>query len=555
MAKKTGKDITFGLRLDDKPFQKGMDDASKGVTKLQGKVRSGFARIGKNLKASFAGWGKNLASTLVNPVTAVFAGAAIGAGILKGFRSALDAGFQDLQIDKKLSAQLSKIGKETEFEGLKDFAGKFENAFSIDDTDIKTQMTKLLEAGVDPKQLRAYTALIADVHKSTGKDLETVTDAISKAAMGRVRGLSQFGVSITPSGNLAQDIDNAFKLLQSLHGGMAANQANENPFARYQQAMGNFLEDLGKKFMPTVTRVLDFMTAGISSITESTMVADFFNMIDGFMDNLDKVIVANFGNYEGIFISIYNWVATKWNQIVPNVNLVISYIRAAIIGLLDGRILTVLMEQVNNTFSLVFEIGISVFESFIPAILAVVRDLFNKIQREALPFFSWLVLGPEDIGRSEDIRQQRNLAVERAASAAESIYDNHRERLSLSIGKMTGGKYTQPTEYIGQMPLKDMPSAFGPTPQQQDQADIYAATVDSWASPRVRAQQAAADDKVARKEAEKRRKENEKSAKMMEKQRQQNEEKRARERQQAPTINIGLQQAGRSRGVQMGYRI
>ena len=539
MASKSGKDVTFGLRLDTDPFNNGLKKAEKATETVGKKITTKFKSIGSKLKSSFAGWGKTLAKSLINPVSATLAGAAIGAGLVKGISTSLKSGFESLQIDKQLKYQLEKVNHGSAFDELKKFSDTFQRAFNIDDNDARKAIIKFAQAGLNPQQIKAYTTLAADISAGTGDSLDTVTEKLSKLAMGIPEGLDDYGVSFKSTGDIIKDTAIAYKQLESIFAGAAGNKASTDPFARFRLSVRDLMKSLGEKLLPTATKVLNAISTMVFAIIDSPLFQKLFNSVNGFFDGLDEKIKTNFGNYQGLLLTVRNWIVTQYNKILPALNVVFSYFDGLFKKIGEGKFISALLEHFENGLKIAVYVAEAYINSLVSIIYKAVLSLFDMIEsgiRNEYPLLGKLIkadkwmlkMAGKIVGSDGDKVKEKTVG--------EIIGENAKEAVEKTTGLLqSSDSYKGTKQFLTPVDLVDTNVA---DPQAQAAANVYGQKINDYSS-------ASAKEQAAQKQLEEQQKQLEKQRKELEKQRQQNQQKKAQ---------VILKSNMAFRGVQTGYR-
>jgi hypothetical protein len=102
--------------------------------------------------------------------------------------------------------------------------------------------------------------LALDISAATGKDVETVSNALAKAYEGNSGALTRLGVGISAAQAKTLGFEGTVKQLSDTFGGAAATQANtfQGQIERLKVAFDEAKESVGAALLPTLQNLLDY---------------------------------------------------------------------------------------------------------------------------------------------------------------------------------------------------------------------------------------------------------------------------------------------------------
>lgn len=210
---------------------KGGQNIDQASQKL-GNFDSAVSKLGKKLGAVFAAdkiiaFGKASVQAFTEDQKA----ATLLANTLKN----VGQGFQDANVEKLISTIQSKTGV-------------------LDDT-LRASFSTLVLATKDTTKAQDLLNTALDVSAGTGKDLQTVTLAISKAYLGNTTALSRLGVGLTNVQLKGKSWAQAQKMLNNMFKGDAAAAAETyaGKIDRIKAAYGEAQETIGKGLVTAFT--------------------------------------------------------------------------------------------------------------------------------------------------------------------------------------------------------------------------------------------------------------------------------------------------------------
>ena len=238
------KPITVSIVGNAGPLKKAVADAEGSLGKLGG---------------SF----KKLAA-----VTAVGVGA-VAAGI--GF--AVKAAAEDQKSFELLNQALKANTDATneQIKAIDDQIGKMSIQIGVADDQLRPAFANLARATGDVTKSQELLTLATDISAATGKDLESVSIALSKAYGGNVAGLQKLGIPLDENLIKTKDFDGAVLALSATFGGAAAVAADtfEGKMSRLKIVGGELVEQVGSYLLPIFSNLGDFfLTKLVPIITD-----------------------------------------------------------------------------------------------------------------------------------------------------------------------------------------------------------------------------------------------------------------------------------------------
>jgi hypothetical protein len=125
---------------------------------------------------------------------------------------------------------------------------------AVADDQLRPAFSQLVRATQDVDTATSMLQLALDVSAGTGRDLQSVTIALSKAYQGNTTALSRLGIK-------AQDGVDVFAQLQEQFGGAAETAARNDPFARLSVTVGELQEQIGVYLLPLLNGLADYLSS------------------------------------------------------------------------------------------------------------------------------------------------------------------------------------------------------------------------------------------------------------------------------------------------------
>jgi hypothetical protein len=161
---------------------------------------------------------KNMAKTL---------GVAFSATAVLNFaKASVKAAAEDEKAQKQLALALKNVGLGRDAAASEGFIQKLEKEFGVLDDNLRPAYQQLAVATRDTAESQKLLQLALDISASTGKDLGSVTSALSKAYLGNNTALSKLGVGISKADLKAKSFEDITAELSKTFAGSATESAN-----------------------------------------------------------------------------------------------------------------------------------------------------------------------------------------------------------------------------------------------------------------------------------------------------------------------------------------
>ena len=250
---------------------KGFDKAQKEFASLDGAgAKTGYA----------------LNKALV-PAVAIVGGLAAGLGF------AAKAAAEDQKAQELLAQQLrtSAMATDDVIASNEQFISSMSKAFSVADDDLRPAMASLVRStgSVETAQSLMTTAL--DIAAATGKDLETVTLALGKAANGQTAALTKLDPSLKGVIDSSSTLDDITGALAVSFGGAAtvAAESFEGRMKGMTIALDETKESIGAALLPALLGLLNILKPVADWAQENTTT---FLVFIGVIGTLATAVIA-----------------------------------------------------------------------------------------------------------------------------------------------------------------------------------------------------------------------------------------------------------------------
>lgn len=233
--------VTVVGQYDGKPIAIAQRDVNRLATSAK-KAQGPFGKLATGFKSHFT---PNLA----------LAGAAVAAFAVKLGVDAVKAAAAEQAAIERLDQALINVGQSMNLESVESFIDGMARSTGVADDMLRPAMIQLVNATRDTTKAQDLLRLAMDISAGSGRDLNTVTMALSRAALGQTTALRRLGVPLSDAAVKSKDLGTITAELTGTFRGQASRAANtyQGQVARLGVAFGELQEALGKGFLDGVT--------------------------------------------------------------------------------------------------------------------------------------------------------------------------------------------------------------------------------------------------------------------------------------------------------------
>ena len=206
------------------------------------------------------------------------------AAILSYSKTAIRAAAADIKGQKQLALALKNVGLERDSASAESYIQKLQSEFGIVDDKLRPAYQKMAIATRNSAEAQRLLNLSLDISAATGKDLEAVTSALSKAYLGSNTALSKLGVGISKADLKTKSFNDISNQLADTFKGAATESANtfSGQMDRLSVSTTNASEIIGVSLIGALTSLSkDNSMAGLGKDIESAAksLANFIDSI------------------------------------------------------------------------------------------------------------------------------------------------------------------------------------------------------------------------------------------------------------------------------------
>ena len=291
MAANSSRALTLALAADIDGLQKGLKKADNEIQTFGGKVNE----FGKKAALAFAA-----------------AAAAAGAYATKLAVDGVKAAIEDEAAQLRLASALKTAtgATDAQIKATEDYISATSLAVGVSDDELRPALQRLSVATGDVKKSQDLLNLAIDISKGTGKDLASVTEALSKAYGGQDTQLARLGIGITAAQAKQLDFRGEVEKLSDLYGGAAARNAEtfQGRIDRLKVGFQEAKEAVGVALLPIIEKLIGYIFEYGAPIVEK------------FKEGWEKVQAAIDRNKE----NFQEFIAILQNYVLPVVGAVFS---------------------------------------------------------------------------------------------------------------------------------------------------------------------------------------------------------------------------------------
>jgi hypothetical protein len=326
------RSLTLSIVGDIDGLQKSLKQADTEIQGFGGKV----GEFGKKVAAAFA------------VAAAAAAAYAVKLGI-DGVKAAIEDEAAQLRLASALRAATGAT--DSQIKATEDYISKTSLATGVADDELRPALQRLALSTKDTGKAQELLALALDVSKGSGKDLETVANALGKAQDGNTTSLGRLGLGLSKAELATLSFEQLQTKLSDLFGGAAARNAQtfQGRIEVLKNGFNEAKEAVGVALLPIIEKLIEFIiTNGVPIVNKFK---DAFNVIkdaidrnrDNFIEfaNLLKTVVFPilekiFGFLLDVGVRAASAIIDAFGAIVGAITPVLNFIIGAINKVIDG---------------------------------------------------------------------------------------------------------------------------------------------------------------------------------------------------------------------------
>lgn len=345
--------LKLSILADVDNLKKGLDNGSKDIATFGDKVSA----FGKTAALAFAAAG-------------AAAVAYAGKLAIDGVKSAIE----DEAAQAKLANTLRNVTQATDaqIKSTEEFILQTSLATGVADDELRPSLDRLTRATKDVDKAQKLQALALDISAGSGKSLQAVTEALSKAQEGNLAGLSRLGVGIDKAELKTLSFDQITAKLAETFENQASKQADtfQGKLSRLQVAFDEGKETVGAYILTAITPLVEKLVKDVIPA-----IADFTNNLGEKLQPVIQFLTPITDGLRKAFNSVKTSLSDNSEELKPLIDLfkgIAAFARDVLAPILSktlGAALGIVGKAVAGLVS-----GLASVVSFFD-------DLYNKIKR------------------------------------------------------------------------------------------------------------------------------------------------------------------------------
>jgi len=318
------------------------------------------------------------------PAVAVLGGLATGLGL------ATKAAVEDQKAQDLLAQQLrtSAMATDDVIAQNEKFISSLSMAKAVTDDELRPAMANLVRStgSVEVAQNLMNTAL--DIAAATGKDLETVTMALGKAANGQTAALTKLDPSLKGVIDSESTLDDITNALSVSFGGAAdvAAESYEGRMKSMKIAMDETKESIGAALLPALQKLLEILQPVAKWAQENTTL---FLIIAGTIGGLAAaIVVANVAIKAWTIATqvataaqaLFNFVMSA-NPIALVILGIVAFVAALVVLYKRFEVVRTVVDTVFNAIKVGVTTSLDFLTSYFNGVLNIYKGIFNAIAK------------------------------------------------------------------------------------------------------------------------------------------------------------------------------
>ena len=318
------------------------------------------------------------------PAIGVLGGLATGLGL------ATKAAVEDQKAQDLLAQQLrtSAMATDDVIAQNEQFITSMSMSKAVADDELRPAMANLVRStgSVEVAQNLMSTAL--DIAAATGKDLETVTMALGKAANGQTAALTKLDPSLKGVIDSESTLDDITNALSVSFGGAAdvAAQSYEGRMKSMKIAMDETKESIGAALLPALQKLLEILQPVAKWAQENTKL---FLIIVGVIGGLAAaIVVANVAIKAWTIATqvataaqaLFNFVMSA-NPIALVILGIVAFVAALVVLYNKFEVVRTVVDTVFNAIKVGVTTSLDFLTSYFEGVLNIYKNIFNAIAK------------------------------------------------------------------------------------------------------------------------------------------------------------------------------
>lgn len=195
----------------------------------------------------------SISKGMKNALAAVGLGFSLGV-VVRELKDATKAAIEDTKSQELLALALkaSTGATDNQISAVEKIIGKYQLQASVADDQLRPAFAKLTQSTGNLEESSKLLGIALDVSAGSGKSLDAVTQAMSKALEGSTGALERLLPAV-------KGVDDPMAFLQQRFAGAAEAASNTDPYTRMQILFGELQEQIGMALLPYLQQFSDWL--------------------------------------------------------------------------------------------------------------------------------------------------------------------------------------------------------------------------------------------------------------------------------------------------------
>lgn len=241
----------------------------------------------------------SISKGMKNALAAVGLGFSLGV-VVRELKEATKAAIEDTKSQELLALALkaSTGATDNQISAVEKIIGKYQLQASVADDQLRPAFAKLTQSTGDLEESSKLLGIALDVSAGSGKSLDAVTQAMSKALEGSTGALERLLPAV-------KGVDDPIAFLQERFAGAAEAASNTDPYTRMQILFGELQEQIGMALLPYLQDFSDWLAEPGTTEMLQEIVTVIVDMIKQFGQLVGLVV-----KYKDVLIPLVATVGT-----------------------------------------------------------------------------------------------------------------------------------------------------------------------------------------------------------------------------------------------------
>lgn len=313
--------------------------------------------------------------------------AAAIAGLAAGLGSATKAAMEDAAAQEQLAGVLRRTGMATEDEikSVEDFITAQSRLTAVTDDQLRPALATLVNATGSAQYAQELLTISQDVAAATGKDLETVTQAMAKAANGQTAALYKLDPALRTTVGVGAEFEDVLRGL-NIHQGAAAEAAETaaGRMANLQIQFDEAKESIGAALLPVMQKLLDALLPLAYWAQENTKIILIFAGVIGGLAGAVLAVNAAMKLYQATLIIVQvaqaalNFVMAA-NPIGLVVIAIAALVAAFVVAYKQSETFREIINKLFGAISTGVSFSVDLIKGYLSTVLSFYKTIFNTI--------------------------------------------------------------------------------------------------------------------------------------------------------------------------------